>query len=261
MKKLIMVVLLAAFFLQGCVETPVKQGCIRRPDLGVWTKILPSGQIEITKVVKDSVAEKAGVRKGDIIKAWDGQPLNAKKTIDYFDLIYKKEPKDYVSLTIQRNNEEVELKVKVGSIDVPKEIDVIMRILAEWKKVNLVVLIGGIRNVLIKDASTLAEWKGIVRNELLLYHEEGYLIWFGMWSNFTLVDRQRVEEILKELKFGLSGIVSTEVQNKLGEILGATHIVVVGYSRSPDKNMKTIRLIEIETGQVLASYTLYSQRI
>ncbi len=70
------------------------------------------------------------------------------------------------------------------------------------------------------------------------------------------MDRQSVEEILEELNIGLTGLISAQTRNKLGELLGATHIVVIGYSHTPGKDLQPIRLIEIETGKVLVSYYL-----
>ena len=260
MKKFIKIILFVMIIFQGYALFAVKQGCVRRPDLGAWIKILPGGQVEVTKVTKKSAAAKKGIRKGDIIKAWDGSPVKIKKIIEYFNLLYEKEPKDRVRLTIRRGNKEIKKKVKLGFVDILKEIDVIIKVLADEKRVNLVILNGKVTNVLIKDPAILAEWKETVRNQLLVEYEEIYLNWLGMWGNFSVVDRHRVEKVLEELKFGYSGLVSREARNKLGEILGATHIVVVGYSRTPGKwnfkDKKTIRMIEIETGKVLASYIL-----
>lgn len=261
MKKLTVIIILVAFILQGCAGVAVvRQGFIRRPNLGTWINILPGGQVEITKVEKKSAAEKGGIRKGDIIKSWEGRPLNVKKLIDFFNLLYEKEPNDRVLLTIQRGSKEINRKVSLGFFDYLKEIDMILRILAGGERVNLVILTGEISNVRIEDPAILEEWKKTVRTQLLTEHENIYLSWFNVWENFALVDRQRVTKILEELEIGLSGLISAETQNKLGELLGATHIVFVSYSRTPaggrNKDMKPIRLIEIKTGKVLVSYYL-----
>ncbi len=260
MKKLTVIIILVAYILQGCAGVVVKQGYIRRPNLGAFINILPGGQVEILKVVKKSAAEKGGIRKGDIIKSWDGRPLNVKKFIDFFNLLYEKEPKEGVLLTIQRGSKEIKIKVSLGFFDFLKDLDMILRILAEGKRVNLVILTGEITNILIKDPAILEEWKKTVRTQLLTEHENIYLAWFNSWGNFTLLDRQSVKKILEELEIGLSGLISAETQNKLGELLGATHILFIGYARSPSaggySDMKPCRLIEIQTGKVLASYHL-----
>ncbi len=135
-----------ALILQSRAGAAVKQGYIRRPDLGAWINILP-----------------------------DGRPLNVIRLIDYFNLLYQEEPKDRVLLTIQRGSNEIDVNVRLGVYDYLKDLDMTMRILAEGTRVNLVILPGEITNIMIEDPASLAEWVKTVRNQKLSEYEDIYL--------------------------------------------------------------------------------------
>ena len=42
---------------------------------------------------------------------------------------------------------------------------------------------------------------------------------------FSVIDRHKTETLLNELMFQQSGVLKSETQTKLGEILGATHLL------------------------------------
>ena len=90
--------------------------------------------------------------------------------------------------------------------------------------------------------------------------ESGFLNWFGQDPNFYIVDRQQVEKILKELEFGVSGIVSPEARNELGKVLGVTHLFVLSFSRFNNYDTQSRRLIEVETGRVISSVSIDIKR-
>lgn len=239
-------------------EPPIRQGCIRRPFLGVSLMKLPDGQIQVYQLIKGKgwPAEKAGIRKGDIIKAIDGHYI--KERIDLLDLMDKKELGDRVLVTIQRNGTKVDFDVEVGFGDVPPDGYALQRILWEDKKVSLAVLTGEIHNLTGLDEPQLEQWKKATRSYLLAESENYYLNAFKLDKNFFLVDRERMEEVLGELKFGISGVVSEELRAKLGEILGATHLLVIEFTRyrkagGGQEDVYIRRLIEVETGRVLAN--------
>lgn len=268
MKK--MAVIATLIFLSGCAPTiqqvretprqigdpPIPQGCIRRLFLGVSLMKLPDGQIQVDQLTKGKGAEKAGIRKGDIIKAIDGHYI--KERIDLLDLMDKKELGDRVLVTIQRNGTKVDFDVEVGFGDVSPDGYVLQRILWEDKKVSLAILTGEFNNLTLNEPVQLEQWKKASRLVLLAKAENYYLNVFKLDKNFFLVDRQRVEEVLGELKFGISGVVSEELRAQLGEILGATHLLVIEFTRfgkagGGQEDVYIRRLIEVETGRVLAS--------
>ena len=95
---------------------------------------------------------------------------------------------------------------------------------------------------------------------------------FGASKGFRLVDRSRMANVLAEQKLVVSGIVSQDTQLKLGQMAGASHLLVVeqdvdgkpgllddaseglfGEKKQFPKITRTDRLIETQSGTVLAT--------
>lgn len=95
-----------------------KYGKVRRPYLGavfmegVAARYgLPSNEgLTITDIEKDSSAEKAGLQVDDVIMAVNGTNITTK--IDYNEEMKKYLPGDTVTLTIERKNEIIKMKVE-----------------------------------------------------------------------------------------------------------------------------------------------------
>lgn len=67
--------------------------------------------IYIAKVISKTAAEKAGIKKGDILLSIDGQSIQ--RMCELRQYIYTKKPKDEVTLKILRNGKENEIKVQL----------------------------------------------------------------------------------------------------------------------------------------------------
>ena len=75
--------------------------------------------------------------------------------------------------------------------------------------------------------------------------------------NFTLVERERLKAILEEHQLSEVGLFSDETRVKAGELLGVNYLVdiaLVRYCVVPFMNdITTIKLIDVQTGRILAS--------
>lgn len=110
---------------KSVVESFINTGKFEEASLGIFAydkNVVPyiSKNINITKagsgiyvanVTKNSAADKAGVKNGDIIKSIDEN--NLERMCELRQYIYTKKPKDEVSLKILRNNREIEVKIKL----------------------------------------------------------------------------------------------------------------------------------------------------
>jgi len=72
------------------------------------------------------------------------------------------------------------------------------------------------------------------------------------------------DNVLNEQKLQYSGSINTETQQELGEMLGASHLLIIDYSRFYVSNVEALdiethKLIEIKSGKVLASISLRSK--
>jgi predicted metalloprotease with PDZ domain len=87
------------------------------PELGFWTTYrTPDAQTLVSQVVPGSTAEAAGLKAGDVLFTLNGQPLPR-----YLPAwLRQHEPGEFVTLRVQRDNKDLDLKFALGSIDLNK---------------------------------------------------------------------------------------------------------------------------------------------
>jgi TolB-like protein len=68
-----------------------------------------------------------------------------------------------------------------------------------------------------------------------------------------LVERDRLEEVLAELKLGQSAKIDPASAAKVGKLLGARYLVLGGYFDLMTTLRADARVVEVETGKVLSS--------
>ena len=93
-----------------------------RPYLGVAYQMIskqaallnevPQGAY-VQEVIKDSPADKAGIKQGDIITEIDGKKLDSEKSSDVVNIINKKKIGDDITLKVYRDKEEKTFRVKL----------------------------------------------------------------------------------------------------------------------------------------------------
>ena len=74
---------------------------------------------------------------------------------------------------------------------------------------------------------------------------------FGGMKNIVVVERLRLQEIMKEQKLYLSGVTSEEGAVKLGQLANAKQMVIGSFNVFGDKISMTARIIDIEKGTVV----------
>ena len=72
-------------------------------------------------------------------------------------------------------------------------------------------------------------------------------------DGIRVVERDRIEEVLAELKLGASGKVDAKSAAKVGKLLGARYLVLGGYFDLAGALRVDARVIEVETGKVVTS--------
>jgi TolB-like protein len=70
---------------------------------------------------------------------------------------------------------------------------------------------------------------------------------------FQIVERERLEEVLAELKLGQSKSFDAAAAARVGKLLGARYLVLGGYFELGGKLRCDARVVEVETGKVLKS--------
>lgn len=90
---------------------------VKRPEkgkgfLGLGTKSRAEGGLNVDKVGRESPAEKAGLKAGDILLKMDGVELKSKE--QFQDLLKEKAPDDKVALELLRNGKPETLTLRLG---------------------------------------------------------------------------------------------------------------------------------------------------
>lgn len=75
------------------------------------------GGAKIVQLYEGGSGEQAGLKKGDVLKAIDGEDVTEKETSDIASMI-RESDKDSVSLTIQRDEETKEMKVEIRDVEI-----------------------------------------------------------------------------------------------------------------------------------------------
>ena len=73
------------------------------------------------------------------------------------------------------------------------------------------------------------------------------------WENVTIVERQRLDEVLKEQKLSLLGLIDPATAVRVGEILKADRILVGGIAKPKEKLVINVHTYEIETARLITS--------
>jgi serine protease Do len=82
-----------------------------RPYIGMLGEAT-DGVCKITEVLPDSPAAKAGVKVGDVVKTFAGEPIDNFNKLR--DLVRRKKPGDKVKLELVRNNKPLTLEMEIG---------------------------------------------------------------------------------------------------------------------------------------------------
>ncbi len=235
---------------------PLQEGKVRRFGMGVGLKQLSPDTVMLLTVVKNSPAEKAGLKAGDIIRSVAGIPV--KKRIDVVEACQGRNLNDTVEIRYEREGSARSAKISLGYvIDSPGYIDGILLMLYDDRPVNLAI-VATAKNLLLKG-SALKEWNSSARDALIADSEASILEKFRAEKQFSLIDRNRVSELTGEVAMNQSGLTSRATSLKFGKMLGATHILFLDLTRYPPnprgimEDQTSRRLIEIESGKVISS--------
>ena len=96
---------------KNIVEQLISDGSISRPYLGITGQALAEGH-GVVEVEEEGPAADAGLEPGDVIIAIDGTTIDADTPLQ--NILFTHQPGDEVTLTVQRDNEEITVQVTLG---------------------------------------------------------------------------------------------------------------------------------------------------
>jgi len=203
----------------------------------------------ITKIIGGENLSRE-LRKGDSVVAVDGTPVTGRKQFNEFVLGYN--PDQTAIFTFRRLNKEFSLAVRLNTLYAPLLFSQIGNRLNGGGKVSIAV---------IPSANTAAQnsnlnVSGLIENDKSLIsssYEKMLLGEFGSFAGFSIIDRDMLDNIMKEVTFQKSGFVDDQSIVKIGKMTGATHLMFVTLSRYDDATAYVERLVEVESTRVLYS--------
>lgn len=140
----------------------------------------------------------------------------------------------------------------------------IQGILSENKKVRLLIM-GEAKSIYswgILEEKDKRDWEIGVSKLVGAEIETEAIKTFSGYKDFQVIERALLETILSEQGLSLTGAVTEETAIKAGKLTGASHLIYWNYVKSPHqgfwgeekgKRTKTVKFIDLETGNVLAS--------
>ena len=236
------------------------QAYIKTVYAGVWIINNDKNEFEVASISKNSPAGEVDIQAGDILVSVDG--IIFRDRLSLFNHVYeRKSPGDLVDAVLKRNGEILNKQVKLTSMPWRIDVYILMKEILKEKPINLAVIIGDISNVYLKDEDILEQWKIGIKTMLYSDLENTYLQFFRHERTLNIVDRAKTESLLHEEELQLSGITNTDSQIKIGNMLGATHLLVIDFSRfyeslTKAQDVKTYKLIEVRSGKTLANVLL-----
>jgi TolB-like protein len=72
-------------------------------------------------------------------------------------------------------------------------------------------------------------------------------------KTLSVVDRTNLQQLLRENKLSMEGLVNPETSKKLGKLIGIDTVIVGTVTTTPDKVRISVRAVDVETGRILAT--------
>lgn len=76
-------------------------------------------------------------------------------------------------------------------------------------------------------------------------------VYFAGKADFKVVERQRLRQVMEELKLGVTGMVDPQTAQRIGKLLGANVVVLGSFTELGNKIILTTRLVKVQTGEVV----------
>jgi len=111
----------------------------------------------------------------------------------------------------------------------------------------------------------IQNWQKAIKDEVGNFYESVVFSYYNKFENFTLVDRNSLVSVLREHQLSQSGLTDKETIIEVGKLIGINYLVNIGYNRYCSlpriNDITTIKIIEIETGKIIAVDTIENRKM
>lgn len=212
----------------------------------------------LNNVYPDSPASKSGMKPGDVVLTINNVNCSDKELTK---MMYWNSG-EKVNFKIDRNGQATFTDVLPQRVytTTPTTHKLTELLYVLDRKVTLAVIVADVKNN-VNDPNR-ESWESATRQQLQSMIEAGMIKRYGQYDKFMLVDRSRLDTILREYNISLTGLVSDEARIQIGKMTSATHLLITSSARFPNgqgsEDLITSRLIEVETGRVLATDVMHA---
>jgi hypothetical protein len=141
----------------------------------------------------------------------------------------------------------------------------IRELLAAGEDVALCINITEPSNACSLSQDAIQNWQKAMTDEVGNFYESVVFSYYNKFDNFTLVDRNNLVNVLKEHQLSQSGLTDKETRIEVGKLVGINYLVNIGYNRYCSlpriNDITTIKIIEIETGKIMAVDTIENRKM
>ncbi len=238
------------------------QSFVKRPYAGVEFKINSANELVIMDVRKGSPADKAGIKLGDVLMQIDA--IKADKKNKVYEYFYSRNPGEDITVLIKRKGKPIKKHITLGLHYEALVGTVLEEMVYKNIPIRLAIIVDDVKSYSHATdpqvKQTIESFVHSLESYFLGSIESFFLKGSIGHANFFLIDRQKTESVINELKFNKSGLVSRESQTELGKILGATHLLFVNivyfFMQNDFQYTATMKLVEVDSGRILAALTI-----
>jgi hypothetical protein len=232
-------------------------GFVEKGYIGINVKLNSDNEIEIISIADDSPAQKEDIKRGDIVLEIDG--VSIKDKYQAFKIYDAKYPGDSVTAILRRHGKVLTKKLEnLPAFHTPTVIYNLTERIYKGLPVRLVIIPEKLSIYPPALDSALTPNMKDYHLKIKRAFEGMFLKAFNGHDNFVIVDRENIAKILEEIKLQLTGLVSYESQVKIGQMLGATHLMLMQQSYNLKNSGElvytlSIDIIEVEGNRKIAT--------
>jgi hypothetical protein len=224
---------------------------------GVSVTLNDRGECEVVDVVKGSPADNADIRIGDIVLSIDGKKIRTRKQM--FKLYDSKRPGEIMSAEIGRQGRVIKRDVLLDGLFRGHDIYVLNQELVKDIPLRMVIIVDEIDIQALhlneKDMTNARKtYESLAYAEL----ESIYVPFCSTQTNCSIIERHNMGAILQELKFQKSHLASDAMRVKIGQMSGATHVIMASFIalRKHENGFHYLgerKFVELKSGKILCS--------
>jgi hypothetical protein len=211
----------------------------------------------VTQLISNYPAISAGIKIEDRITKVNNIPFN--NIYEFEKAIIQIVQQDGLEnlamrFTIERENNIIQKEISPYVGLLRKDINYFRTEILRNRKIRVAIIISELSHPDLSNIEKIEHWKKMT-GDLMIGNYESMLI--QLLPDVEIVDRVTIHKVIEEQKLQLSGLVNSDQVAIVGELSGATHLVILSLARFTIQNgvmdTHTFRIIEVQSGEIMSS--------